>query len=635
MLPSRNNEEKFEAKFATRLDVLMERVDMLASTVGTTASALAKKDGEIAALQKAFETRDETIRALVQHVNRAAEAQPADAPIDESDLRSLRNAVAALTKERASGVNAAQIESLVTNVRTLGQKVEALSAAAAAAPTTDPAVLGRIDALAGEVAVVKSAVQRLSEPQDPPEELVAMVSATRDQVAALGELHASANEDHERRLGATSDALATQSQRIDALTEAVAGIERTHAAGGEQLERRLEESELVVETLLRRLAAVAETIGGVERAHATIEDQLDTRFRETHDALAGLSQRLDAAPTFDEERLDRRLAEGDRGLRELGEALARMSQRLDSVRGADEEKLDRRFEAANDAQALLAQRLDALAETTRRLEQARAQGDETVDRRFGATDEALATMSRRVEDLRSMDTGQLEQRVDTLAATVEAAAASLGDKERELTALHRHFTESSSRIEAIVDDIREALHALPEQSSSSLDVAARIEGIETAIRKSDETGAQAAGELSSRIDMIDQRVASVAEEVSRAKTLWPVALRSLEARLDDAVHSGRPEPSPDRPHDTGLAVEHADPLAGLRESLEVMETVAAEMGRAASTLSGSADEAPPEQTSTDEPAASELAAADPSQEPQPAPAAAAGGTIVPLRTGEP
>ena len=233
--------------------------------------------------------------------------------------------------------------------------------------------------------------------------------------------------------------------------------------------------------------------------------------------------------------------------------------------------------------------------------------DEQLDRRIADTEDAL---------------GQLAERIDALATGVESATTSLGAKERELAALHRHFTESSTRIESIVDDIREALSALPEPGSASLDdLAGRLERIEGSTRKAGETNARAAGELTARIDVIDQRVAAVATEVARAKTLWPVALRSLEARLDDAVHGHRPEPSaadnamsassPDGPAD--------DLLAGLRDSLQAMETVAAEMARASDTL-GDPDE---DHADAEEPAETGT------------PVATAGATIVPLRTGEP
>jgi hypothetical protein len=61
-----------------------------------------------------------------------------------------------------------------------------------------------------------------------------------------------------------------------------------------------------------------------------------------------------------------------------------------------------------------------------------------------------------------------------------------------------------------------------------------------------------------------------------------------------------------------------DPLAGLRDSLQAMETVAAEMARASETLREHVEEQPGED------------APDPE-----ASAAAAGATIVPLRTAEP
>ena len=642
-MSSSKNDGKVEARFAARLDVLMERVDTLASTVASTASATAKKDGEIAALQKAFETRDETLRALVQHANRAAEAPPADVSVGENELRSLRNAVAALTKERASGVNAAHIENLAATVRAVGQKVEALSAAAAATPTTDPAVTGRIDALAGDLAVVKTAVQRLSEPQGLPEELVAMLSTLRDQVEAVGELRATVDEEHDRRFGATSDALATHSQRVDSLSETLVRLERLHAASEEQLDRGIRETGDALSSLSLRLDSV----------RSMNDMELDRRFEEADDARATLAERLEALAGVIhglEQARSEEDSRSDRRLREFGGALTSLSQRLDSIRGVDEEQLDRRFDASNGAQAMLAQRLDALAETTRRLEQARADGNETVDRRFGTTDDALETLSRRLDDLRSVDIDQLDrrfattggaidtlsQRVDRLAETVESAAASLGNKENELAALHRHFTDSSTRIESIVDDIREALHALPEPSSTSLDdLATRLERVETATRKGTESSARTAAELSGRIDVIDQRVATVAEEVSRAKTLWPVALRSLEARLDDAVHAPRPE-SDTTAESQGADLPADDLLAGLRDSLQAMETVAAEMARASETLGGpEAVEPPEDEAESDERDAEEPAAEAPPEVDEPQAAAAGGATIVPLRSAEP
>ena len=236
----------------------------------------------------------------------------------------------------------------------------------------------------------------------------------------------------------------------------------------------------------------------------------------------------------------------------------------------------------------------------------------------GATDTQLEGRLADTEDALA----QLAERIDSLAAGVESATSSLGSKEQELSSLQRHFTESSTRIESIVDDIREALSALPEPGSAALDdLAARLERIESSARKGNETNARTASELTGRLDAVDQQVAAVAAEVARAKTLWPIALRSLEARLDDAVHGHRPEPSatdddastspPDGPAD--------DLLAGLRDSLQAMESVAAEMARASDTLGDPDDSVSPGE-------------AEPSEPQQ---VAASGATIVPLRTGDP
>ena len=546
MLSSKNNEEKFEARFLTRLDVLSERVDTLASTVGNTSSGLAKKDGEIAALQRALEARDQTLKALVEHANRVAQAPAADVPVDASELRSLRNAVAALTKERADGVNAAQIRGLVGTVRGLAERVDALTAAAAAPTPPDPALTARIDAVAAEVAVVKTALE------SPPEELVAMLSTLRQRVDGLEELERGVTEEQlEHRVAATNDALAMLRQRLDALAETHEENERNRAADGSQLDRRFTETGDALAGVSHRLEAIA---GELERTHAVNEEALDRRFTETEDKLTELARRLDGFPTV------------------------------------DEHALDRRFEAQDNAFTKLARRLD------------------------------------------------------TLVQTVESAASGLGEKEHELASLQRHFTESSTRIESIVDDIREALHAFPELGATSMDdLAFRLERLETAARKANETGARAAGELSGRIDVIDQRLATVADEVSRAKTLWPVALRSLEARLEDAAHARRPElPLVATAPESGSAEVPDDLLAGLRDSLQAMESVAAEMARASETLTGvaSTDDAAAEEISEEE-APSQHPPFDEAAEPIPAeqveePRAAAGGaTIVPLRAGEP
>jgi len=289
---------------------------------------------------------------------------------------------------------------------------------------------------------------------------------------------------------------------------------------------------------------------------------------------------------------------------ELGERVDVLGAQLASVRASIERRASEPDRPSDELVAMLAT-LRSQVEALGGL--ASGANDEHLDRRIADVEDAIA---------------QLAKRIDSLATGVESATTSLGAKEHELVTLHRHFTESSSRIESIVDDIREALSALPEPGSASLDdLAERLERIEASTRKASETNARTAGELTSRIDAMDQRVAAVAAELARAKTLWPVALRSLEARLDDAFHGHRPETSAtDDTASTSPPNGPADDLlAGLRDSLQAMETVAAEMARASDTLGDSDDDRP----DAEEPAETET------------PVATAGATVVPLRTGEP
>jgi chromosome segregation ATPase len=227
----------------------------------------------------------------------------------------------------------------------------------------------------------------------------------------------------------------------------------------------------------------------------------------------------------------------------------------------------------------------------------------------------------------------LAQRIDALTSNVETATENLSDKEHELAALHRHFTEASTRIESIVDDLREALGAFPESAPEAIaavrsQLQSTVEQVETVARRLDALDAArpegAVRELVERVDLLDKRVAAVSAEVARAKTLWPVALRSLEARLEDVTsprhHVGESDDEGgSSPEESGGA---DDLLAGLRNSLQAMESVAAEMERASEPEAA----VPPPPA----PAAGDVTDPAPTQQ-----AVAGGARIVPLRASDP
>jgi chromosome segregation ATPase len=203
--------------------------------------------------------------------------------------------------------------------------------------------------------------------------------------------------------------------------------------------------------------------------------------------------------------------------------------------------------------------------------------------RSGVTEEELDERLSQTNDALS----RVENRIDALAESVNATTSGLDDKEHELAALHRHFMESSARLETIVRDLKEALAVFPDAAPDALSalgsridatasgltsLTSRLERLESAPLD------DRAGDLAERLDRLEGRVSTVADEISRAKTLWPIALRSLEARLDDVARrpaQARSEaPAGDDPDDL---------LAGLRDSLQAMESVAAELERATET----------------------------------------------------
>jgi chromosome segregation ATPase len=475
---SSKNDAKAESRFAARLDVLMERVDTLAATVATTASAMAHKDGEIATLRRDLEARDETLAALVARMHAGS---PASDDRQMKELKELKEAVASLAAERSKHGNTKQLDELTAKVGLLGQRVETVSTTVS---TTAAGLSGR----EGELAAIR---KRLDSAGPSPPAAASSDPAVRSRLDELA-----------------SKAVGTK-ERLDAQASELAALK-------EQLERRDAEQHAPADELramLTTLRARVESLDGL-RAGVT-EDELDERLTETNHMLS-----------------------------------------------------------------------------------------------------------------------RLAKRIDVLAESVEAATTGLGDKEHELAALHRHFLESSARVEAIVEDLREALGAFPETEPEALSVlGSRIDAVVAGLASSTSRLERLesariddrAGDLAERIDALEGRVTTLADEISRAKTLWPVALRSLEARLDDVAR--RPaDPSASQTSPDADGADPEDLLAGLRDSLQAMESVAAELERAAEPHMD--DDGP----AVEEPVEADAEAPEPEDVQE---AVAGGARIVPLRQSDP
>lgn len=482
----------------------------------------------------------------------------------------------------------------------------------------------RIDTLASTVATTASAM------------------AKRDgEIASLRkELQARDDKLHALAVAAQGGVAPTELRELREAVTALSG-ERSKRGSTKQLEDLMGKVGLLgqrLETLSTTVATTAAGLSGREGEIAAIRKRLDAaptatssgavadaalqnQIDELLSAAASTAARLDAQAAelvTLKTHAEQRASEPERPSEELSGMLATLRTQVEALAGL-------RSGASEDQLEELRARVEALADVRSGVTEAQ------LDERFAETDAALTQLAQRMEAV----SGNME----ALSRDVAASASSLGDRELELAALHRHFTESSTRIESVVDDIKEALSAVSDMGSVPLEhvttqieraaadvasLATRIDRIDTTLGEMNQNREQGSGfgELARRVDAVDQRVAAVATEVTRAKTLWPVALRSLEARLDDAVsHPRPPDPSPTHPPDAtpepaGSPAETPDDssddlLASLRDSLHAMETVAAEMARASDTLEATDDDAEDE------------------------PVAAAGGTIVPLRATEP
>jgi chromosome segregation ATPase len=403
-----------------------------------------------------------------------------------------------------------------------------------------------------------------------------------------------------------------------------------------------------VDTLAATVATTASALARKDGEIASLKRELEAR----DETLEALMVRAESAPA----------AVDGGGLQDLREAVAALraevsaparSQEVDELAvriGLLTERLDTLSSSVSTTAAGLAGREDELAALRERLEERASDQQpsdelramlttlrghvESLDGLRGVTEEELE--ERLAETDGSLS--RLARRVEHLSEKVEGAATRIEQKERELAALHGRFLESSSRVETIVDDLREALGALSDAGPEALAaLAARVDANDAAtaslVRRLDELESAPVEErdsaLAEQVGRLERRVSTVAEEIGRAKTLWPVALRSLEARLDDVARRQEEHGTEIPPESVG-AEGHEDLLAGLRDSLQAMESVAAELSR---TTDGEAEAAAepeaPADIAENEPEPDE-------QEPAAVQEAVGGGArIVPLRQGDP
>ena len=301
----------------------------------------------------------------------------------------------------------------------------------------------------------------------------------------------------EQRLAEIARTSTATSERVEGQQAEIARMTVALSAPSAAAESRIDELGQIVATL----AADVHELDQREQSQATSD--LDERLVEMGDAIDGMGAVIDGVIS----RVDRIATSVDDSLAALRDPEVGLAQ------------LDRHFAEAG---ARFETIIGELRDLVRILPTAAPQGSGEVVSQLDELRAETAAAAERIERLEAQPSTGIEN------------PAAVEHLEREIAALRsrlQHF--------AMPDEIASQLDALRLSTST---VAVRIERIEDlASRTADNgrllhrgTGVDLAA-LARRIEHFERREDALLAEIERAQALWPVALRSLEARLDDLV----------------------------------------------------------------------------------------------------
>jgi chromosome segregation ATPase len=544
------HDPKLEDRLTNRVDVVTERLATMATTISTTAAALAKKDGEIATLHRELEEGNAKIQALAGELRSTSRA---------ADVEELRRTVAALSAEPPRRKSDSETDGPTGKVDVLGQRLDMLATTVA---TTAAGLAGREGELAAlrrrlddDNAKVEAAVAELRRLVDPTpvSDLMQSVKAVSDQASAVkragqrGLDAVSAKVDSAAgRLDSLSQTVATTAAGLAAKEDEIATLRaafdqetaRTesvlpkvqHAIGAlsSQMAKldELAEREAVDELRadLDRLAVKLDSLGAtVEGAAAGEHDKeleiaaLSRRFDagcSRVDALVGeLRTALDTMP---EPGLDPELENSLDAVAEHVDGLANELARLG-------EATSTRWNDASAVGAALELQLSQVADRLAALEQDRAETTAEVARASESWAEERAWVRERLEVLHSPPAHE------DRGPVLEELAARLDAMEQERVAVASDIARMSVVFETERASLQEQLNGLRAATS------------EPPSQAGNDHSDRLLREVAERLDRLEQDGASVASELSRAGAFWSSALGSIEARLDEVVSSAGDE----------------------------------------------------------------------------------------------
>jgi chromosome segregation ATPase len=525
---------KLEERLGNRVDVLADRLASLSTTVSTTAAALARKDGEIAALRRELDESKVRVDATASQARAASSNAGINAEISE-----LRKSISNLSEQKLPRKIEGRLDDLKASVGGLNQRLETLSSTVS---TTASGLAGREGEVAAlrrqldeEHAAVDVELARFRAAIDP-----APLAELREAVKTFGTETGTLKREGQRRHDALAAAVEGLTSRIGALTTAVTTTTQDLASSNgrtAELRAEFDEENKRVDSLLVKLhqatgelsARVVE-LGGVATSDAVdaLGADLSALARTVGELGATVAETAKGYTDKEYEiaALGRRFEEintqVDAGVRELRASVTAIAER-----GTDP-ALDQRLtelagrleEIASDAQ--LEGRVDRLDAAMGGLATELAKLETSASAHASDAAETLTGLERRLEELAALapspeTSSQTEIRLEELAAGLatlgtqiagldDAATARSDEATVEVSALGERFAELESRLE-------EAMRA------------ARVDADERATRETQ--GADERALLAATTRALQERVAELDVAVDRSSAL----LVGMEADL--------------------------------------------------------------------------------------------------------
>ena len=357
------HDPKLESRLTNRVDVLADRLTTLASTVSITSAALARKDGDVAAMRRELEESGAQLGTLRAELGRR---------VSTGDLEEIRATLATLSTQRPEPSNdrldrfGGKVEWLSERVDTLATTVATTAAGLAGREGELAALRQRLDEDAAQIAKTLSGLreQQRDDLGGRLDLLEHGVATTASELAGKDAELAALRQRIDEAYGKIGAVIADIQRAVVGVSAQVAALEELPRVSPEETARHAE-LEASIESMAKALSTITTRLETVEHAESSRGDVLEDllgRLGELNDARDSDRERqrdsLERLAAEVGERLD--ASERDRQVMETD-----LSRVLDTW-ASDRSSLEARFEdverrvTRTEELGDLARRLDAV-----------------------------------------------------------------------------------------------------------------------------------------------------------------------------------------------------------------------------------------------------------------------------------